>query len=80
MMQIIINSLDYKVIDRLICQDSDMYARIIRPDSEEDPTVDVAIHIKTFAVDSEHLIIEFPNNSVLAINLPSFHYHTIEVL
>lgn len=80
MMEIIIKSLDVNSVDSFVCQDSDLYARIIRPESEIDPTVDLMIQIRTVAVDAEHIIIEFPNGSVFAVNIPSFHYHMIEVM
>ncbi len=80
MMELWIFDLDEHDIDKFISQDTDRYARILRPATDKDPTVDLIIKVKTFAVDSEHLIFEFPNNGILAVQVPSFHYHKIEVM
>lgn len=79
MMQLWIFDLDEHDIDKFISQDTDRYARILRPATDQDPTVDLIIQVRTFAVDDNHLIFEFPNNGILAVQVPSFHYHKIEV-
>ena len=73
-------SLDEKMIDKFNCQESDVYARIIRPAVSYDPTVDLLIKVRTVAVDSNKIIIEFPNGAGLVVNVPNFHYHKIEVV
>lgn len=79
MMQLWIFDLDEHDIDKFISQDTDRYARILRPATDQNPTVDLIVQVRTFAVDYNHLIFEFPNNGILAVQVPSFHYHKIEV-
>ncbi len=79
-MEIIINSLDIESIDLFINQDFDIYARIIRKETPKDPTVDLLVRVRAVEIDSNHLVVLFPNNSVASLNLPSFHYHKIEVI
>ena len=79
-MQIFIKSLDEKMIDKFICQESDVYARIIHPATLNDPTVDLLIRVRSVAVDNNKITIEFPNGAGFVVNVSSFHYHKIEVL
>lgn len=79
-MEIIINSLDENIIDNFICQDSDRYARIIRPATDNDRTVDLIIRVRTVAVTPEAIVLDFPNGSIFSVNCSSIHYHKIEVL
>ena len=79
-MEIIIHSLIESAIDTLICDDIDRYASLDRCATDEDNTVDLRVRVRTVAIDDSHIIFEFPNGSVLAVNLPSTHYHKIEVL
>ena len=80
-MEVIINSLDETVIDEFISGSLDRYMRIIRPSTDKDRTVDLAInHLRTFAVTSEAIVFDFSNGSILSVNVPNFRYHLIEVL
>ena len=79
-MEIIIKSLDVHAVDFFINQDFDVYSRIMRTETAEDPTVDLIVRIKAIEIDNNHLVFLFPNNSVASLNLPSFYYHMIEVL
>ena len=79
-MEIIIHSLIESAIDTLICDDIDRYASLDRRATVEDNTVDLRVRVRTVAIDGSHLIFEFPNGSILAVNLPSTHYHKIEVM
>ena len=79
-MEIIINSLNDKIIDNFICQETDRYARIIRRSTDEDPTVDLLIKVRTVAVTPEAIVLDFPNGSLFSVNCPSIHYHKIEVI
>lgn len=67
-------------VDKFINQDSDIYAHIDREPGRYNPTVDMTISVRTVAVDSNHIIIEYPNGNVVAINLPSCNYLKIEVM
>ena len=78
-MEIIITSLIESAVDKFICGDIERYITV-RPSEDEYDTVDLYIRIKTFAVDSNRIIIEFPDSTVLAINIPSVNYHKIEVM
>lgn len=80
MLQIIIKSLDINKVDDFVCQDTDLYARIMRDATIEDPTVDLIVQIRAVEIDDDHIVFLFPNNCVLAVNIPSFHYHMVEVL
>lgn len=79
-MDITIYDLIETAIDKFINQDGDIYSRIVRPATDLNRTVDLLITVRTFAVDSQNIIIEYPNNSVVAIKLPSCNYHKIEVM
>ena len=79
-MELFIISLDEKMIDKFICQEADLYARIIRPAALNDSTVDLLIKVRTVAVDNNKIIIEFPNGAGLVVNMSNIHYHKIEVL
>lgn len=79
-MDITIYDLLEKEIDKFINQDGDLYSRVIRKATDLNPTVDLQISVRTFAVDSNYLIIEYPNSSVVAIKLLSCNYHKIEVM
>lgn len=78
-MEIIITSLIESAVDKFICGDIERYISV-RSSEEEYNTVDLYIKIKTLAVDSDHIIIEFPDSTVLAVNIPSVNYHKIEVM
>ena len=79
-LDLFIYDLDETVINRFINQDSDRYGRITRQATDGNKTVDMIINVKTVAIDARHLIIEYPNGAVCAINLPSSHYHKMEIL
>ena len=80
-MEIIINSLDETVIDQFTVGDLDRHMRIIRPATEEDPTVDLYINrLRTFAVTPEAIVLDFATGEILSVNVPNFRYHKIEVL
>lgn len=79
-MEIIIHSLIESAVDKFISGDIDRYMSLDRCITTEDNTVDLRIRVRTIAIDGNHIIIEFPNGSVLAVNLPSTHYYKIEVL
>lgn len=79
-MEIIIHSLIESAVDKFISGDIDRYATLDRCATAEDNTVDIRIRVRTVAIDDNHIIFEFPNGSVLAVNIPSTHYHKIEVL
>lgn len=80
MLDITIYDLIESAVDKFIDQDGDIYGRIIRPISEFEKTVDLQLTVRTFAVDGNNLIIEYPNNAVVAIKLPSCNYLKIEVM
>lgn len=80
-MEIIINSLDETVVDEFAHGDLDRFVRIIRPATEEDPTVDVCINrLRTIAVTPEAIVLDLANDTIISVNIPSFRYHKIEVL
>ena len=66
-------------LDKFINQDTDIYGRVVADHSLEH-TVDILFNIRTVAVDEHHIIIEFPNNCVVAISCDSYNYHKIEVM
>lgn len=76
----IIYDLDVNSVDCFINQDSDRFAHIIRKESEFNNTVDLQITVKCIAVDSNNIIIEYPNGCGAHIKIPSDHYHKIEVM
>lgn len=79
-MDITIYDLIENAVDKFINPSSDLYGRIIREATDLEHTVDLQLTVRTFAVDSSHIIIEYPNDSVVAINIPSCEYLKIEVL
>lgn len=79
-MDLTIYDLIESAVDKFINQDSDIYARIIRKPSKHDMTVDLLINVRTVAIDDSHIIIEYPNGAVAAINIPSCNYLKIEVM
>lgn len=80
MLDLTIYDLIESAVDKFIDQDGDVYGRIIRPATDLNHTVDLLLTVRTFAVDENNLIIEYPNNCVVAIKLPSCNYHKIEVM
>lgn len=80
MLDITIYDLIESAVDKFIGQDGDIYGRIIRPVSKFNNTVDLQLTVRTFVVDGNNLIIEYPNNCLVAIKLPSCNYHKIEVM
>ena len=79
-MEIIITDLLENQIDKFINQDTDVYGKVIRSATENNHTVDLVVKVKTFAVDSNHMILEYPNTNVVAISISSCMYHKIEVI
>lgn len=88
-MDITIYDLVASEVDKLITHDSDIYGRSIRPgfameapnpEDREPQTVDLLFNVTAFAVDSHHIILEFPNGNILAAPLESYNYHKIEVM
>jgi hypothetical protein len=79
-MDLTIYDLIESAVDKFINQDSDIYARIVREPSTFDQTVDLLINVRTVAIDDNHIIIEYPNGAVAAINIPSCNYLKIEVM
>ena len=79
-MDMIIYDLDVNSVDYFINQDSDFYAHINRKATQFNHTVDLQITVKCIAVDSNNIIIEYPNGCGTHIKIPSDHYHKIEVM
>lgn len=79
-MDIFIYDLDVNMVDKFINPSTDLYGRIVRKESERDRTVDLLINVRAVAIDDNHIIMEYPNNAVCVVNIPSFHYHKIEVM
>lgn len=80
MMDLTIYNLIESSVDKFINQDSDIYARIVREPSKFEPTVDILMSVRTVAIDDSHVIIEYPNGAVAAINIPSCNYLRIGVM
>lgn len=66
-------------IDDFISQDTDRYGRIDAVHPLEH-TVDLFLNVNAIAVDDHRMIIEFPNNNILVVDIPSNYYHKIEVM
>lgn len=79
-MEIIITDLLENEIDKFINQDTDLYGKVTRSATENNRTVDLVVKVKTFAVDNNHMILEYPNTNIVAISISSCMYHKIEVL
>lgn len=79
-MDLTIYDLIESAVDKFINQDSDFYAHVIRKPSRFNQTIDLLISVRTVAIDDNHIIIEYPNGAVTAINIPSCNYHKIEVM
>lgn len=79
-MDLTIYDLIESAVDKFINQDSDIYARIVRKPSTFGQTVDLLISVRTVAIDDSHIVIEYPNGAVAAINIPSCNYLKIEVM
>lgn len=76
-----INSLDVHSVDNFINLSLDRFMSVEREATHSDPTVDILVtHLRTFAVTSESIVLDFSNGSIFVVNVPSFHYHSIEVL
>ena len=78
-MTFIIHDLYEPDIDRFINDDSDRYGRVIRSASDEDPTFDLEISVRTVAVDDKHIIIEYPNGNTTVVPISSDNYHYLEI-
>lgn len=79
-MEITITDLLENQVDKFINQDTDIYGKVIRSATENNHTVDLVIKAKTFAVDNNHMIIEYPNINIVAVAISSCMYHKIEVI
>lgn len=79
-MDITIYDLSVENIDSFISQDTDRYARIIRKETEHDPTVDLLINVKGVTVTENAIAITFPDNNILFVKISSNHYLKIEVM
>lgn len=79
-LDLFIYDLSENLIDFFINQDTDRYGRITRQATECNKTVDMVINVKTVALDASRLIIEYPNGNTCTINVPSNHYHKMEIL
>ena len=79
-MEIIITDLLENQVDKFINQDTDIYGKVIRSATENNRTVDLVIKVKTFAVDNNHMILEYPNTNIVAVAISSCMYHKIEVI
>lgn len=79
-MEIIITDLLDNQVDKFINQDTDVYGKVIRSATENNRTVDLVIKVKTFAVDNNHMILEYPNTNIVAVAISSCMYHKIEVI
>lgn len=79
-MDITIYDLDLSIIDMLISQDTDRYARIVRKETEYNQTVDLLISVKGITITANALAITFPDDNILFAKVPLNHYHKIEVM
>lgn len=77
-MDIAIHNLSIEELDKFICQETDIYAYSIQNPSAPG-LVDLRIAIKTIAVDDNHIILEFPNDAVLVVEISNNSYTSIEV-
>lgn len=77
-MHITIHDLSIEELDKFICQDTDIYAHSIQNPSAPG-LVDLRIAIQTIAVDDSHIILEFPNDAVLVVEILNDSYTSIEV-
>ena len=76
-----INSLDVYSVDNFINLSLDRFISVEREATHSDPTVDILItHLRTFTVTPEAIVLDFSNGSIFVVNVPSFYYHSIEVL
>lgn len=80
MMDLTIKCLDLNDIDKIIDQDADTYARIVRKETTYDLTVDILITVEFVAIDESRIFICYPNKCYRLLDIPSNHYHKIELL
>ena len=79
-MDVTIFDLFVEDIDSFISQDTDRYARIVRKETEHNPTVDLLINVKGVTVTENAIAITFPDNNILFVKISSNHYLKIEVM
>lgn len=79
-MDIFIYDLTVSASEKFINTDAERYGRITRKETEHNHTVDMLINARTVAIDDNFIIVEYPNGTATAYNIPSCHYHKIEVL
>lgn len=79
-MDIFIYDLDLNSVDKITNDDTDRFGRITRKETELNHTVDMLINVRTVAIDDNYIVVEYPNGNAGVFNIPSFHYHKIEVL
>lgn len=79
-MDITIYDLAVDDIDLFICSDTDRWGRIVRKESKSNPTVDLLINVKGFAVTENAIAITFPDDNIMFVKIASNHYLKIEVM
>ena len=79
-MDITIYDLLVEDVDLFISTDTDRFGRVIRKETEHDPTVDLLINVKGITITDNAIAITFPDNNIMFVKISSNHYHKIEVM
>lgn len=79
-MDITIYDLLVEDVDLFISTDTDRFGRVVRKETEHDPTVDLLINVKGITITDNAIAITFPDNNIMFVKILSNHYHKIEVM
>lgn len=79
-MDITIFDLLVEDVDLFISTDTDRFARVVRKETEHDPTIDLLINVKGITITDNAIAITFPDNNIMFVKISSNHYHKIEVM
>lgn len=80
-MQITIKSLSADRIDNLICQDMDLFAKVVEHKEENAVFVDLVVYkVKSVVVCEETVTFIFNNGNMFVANITVNDYYKLEVL
>lgn len=81
MLNVRIIDFDMSIIDNLISPSMDIYASVDESSVDDnDDTATVTVNVKTVAVTEETIVFDLPDGSIFVAQVPSNHYHKIEVI
>lgn len=79
-MDITIKDLNVNAVDKFISPSADIYGRVVRKETQYDPTVDLLFNVAHFGCDESRLFFVFPDESSLEVSVGINDYLKIEVM